>query len=146
MAIPGFDSLVTCTTGASVSATGFQAMNGIKNFTISDSRDLLDITDFTDQNIRARMAALRDVSLDLSGDLEAADVGWLRMRAAYDTGDTCAVQVFVHATSGNFTATYGFAYAMKVESMEISAAVDGKPEVSISLKIDGSAATPILQL
>jgi predicted secreted protein len=139
MALPGFSALLTCATGASAT---YSSLGGFKDFSISDSRDLLDITDFADANVHARLAGLRDVSLDLSGDLEPADAGYLKLRAAYDAGDDVAVQVFTSAVA----TTSGFAYLMKVASLETKGAVDGKIEVSASLMINASSGSAIFAL
>lgn len=139
MALPGYDALLTCATG--VSAT-YTSLNGFKNFTISDSRDALDITDFADGTVRGRLMALRDVSLDLSGDLEPTDTGYLNLKAAYEQGDDVFIQVYTRAT----TATAGVCYRLKVASIEIPGAVDGKLEVSASLMINASAGTAIMSI
>lgn len=139
MAIAGFNSLVTCATGASAT---YASMNGIKDLSISDSRDLLDITDFADGNVHARLAALRDISVSLSGDFEPADTGYLNLRSSYTTGVPLALQLFSSAVA----TTSGFAYLMLVESIDVSGAVDGKLEVSVSLSIDASSGTAIFAL
>lgn len=143
MALVGFESSVTVATGASATYSPF---GGIQNFSIGDSRDLLDITAFSHANVRARLAALRDVSLSLGGDLEPADAGLLKVRAAYDAGDTVCFQVFTHASSAQSTATSGFAYVMSLESLEISGSVDGKVELSLSAMINASAGSAIFTL
>jgi predicted secreted protein len=141
MALAAYGALVTCATGASAT---YSSLNGIKDFSIGDSRDLLDITDFVDGgNIRSRLAGLREVSIDISGDLEPTDTGYLNLRAAYEAGDTCAIQVWYNHGSA---ATAGVAYLMKVASLETKGAVDGKLEISASLMIDASSGTSVLAL
>jgi predicted secreted protein len=139
MALPGFKGLLSCATGASAT---YSSLGGFRDFSISDSRDLLDITDFADGNVHSRLSGLRDVSVELSGDLEPADAGYLKLRAAYDAGDTCAIQVFSSAVA----TTSGYAFLMKVASLETKGAVDGKIEVSASLMIDASSGTAIFSL
>ena len=126
MALAGHDIVITGATGASVAGT---SLDGIKSVTVSDSRDLLDTTDFADGNVRARIAALRDYSLSLSGDFEPADGGYLRLRAAYDAGQVFWVRVHMGGAAG---ASVGFMYPILMESLEITGAVEGKLEVSIS--------------
>lgn len=138
MAIAGYDTLVSVATGSSAT---YVPLNGIKQFSISDSRDLLDITDFADSNVHARIAGLRDVSVDLSGDYELTDTtGWGKLRAAYDAGEDTIIQILTSAVA----TTAGFAFRMKAASLEISAGADGKAEVSVNLMINSSAATAIM--
>lgn len=135
MAIAGYKSLVTCATG---SGATFSALDGIKSFAISDSRDELDVTDFLDGgNVRARLSALRDVSLELSGDFEPSDTGYAKLRACYDNGTDVAVIVYASAEA----TTAAFQYLMKIGNIDINAAVDGKAEVSISMMINSSSGT-----
>lgn len=133
-ALAAYNSLVTCATGA---AGTFVTMQGIKSLKIGDSRDLLDVTDFADGNIRARISALRDIKLDLSGDFETADPGWLRAFAAYQAGDDFMVNVYTSAVA----TTSGFSYVMKIGSFDINGAVDGKLEVSMSLMTNATSAS-----
>jgi predicted secreted protein len=140
MTVAGHNSLLTCATGASAT---YVSINGIKSYKIGDSRDQLDITDFADGNVHARLAALRDVKLDISGDYEPTDsTGWGKLQAAYNAGDDIAVQVFTSAVA----TTSGFCYLMKVGSIDINASADGKAEVSVSLMINASSGTAIFVL
>lgn len=134
MAIAGYNSLVTCATGA---AATFSNLDGIKSFSIGDSRDLLDITDFANGNVRARLAALRDVSVEISGDYEAGDTGWAKLRACYDAGSDVALALYTSAVA----TTAGFGYLLQVGSIDINSSADGKAEVSVSLMINSSSGT-----
>ena len=133
-AIAGYNAAVTCATG---SAGTFSAIQGIKSVKIGDSRDALDVTDFADGNIHARIMGLRDLKLDLSGDYEAADTGFLKLQAAYNAGDDLCVNVFTSAVA----TTSGFSYVMKVASLDINGSVDGKLEVSASLMTNATSAS-----
>lgn len=140
MAIAGYNDLVTAATGAS---STYVNVNGIKSFKIGDSRDMLDITDFADGNTRSRLAALRDVKIDISGDYEPTDsTGWGKIQAAYNAGTQIALQVFTNAVA----TTSGFAYLLQIGNIDYSASVDGKVEVSCSLMIDASAGSAIFIL
>ena len=142
MAKAGYNLLVTCATGVGTTSATFTAINGIKSFTLSDSRTLLDITDFADGDIMARLQGLRDISVSLSGDLEAADVGFLNLQAAYTAGNDVGLAVY---TSANAT-TAGFIYRMAIESLEYSGSADGKAEISASLMINASAGSAVFSL
>ena len=134
MAIAGYNSAVTCATGAGAT---FTELNGIKSLSIGDSRDLLDITDFADTNVRARLAALRDVSVEISGDYEPSDAGWAKLRACYDAGTDCALKLYTSAAA----TTSGFGFLLQIGSIDINSAADGKAEVSVSLMINSSSGT-----
>lgn len=138
MAIAGYNSAVYCSTGFAASSTTFSELGGIKSFKIGDSRDLLDITDFQDAgNVHARLAALRDIQVDLSGDYEATDAGYLKLRAAYDAGTDLAVKLYTSAAA----VTAGFGYVFQIGSIDINSSVEGKAEVSVSLMINVSSGT-----
>lgn len=119
-------SVATAATGVT-----YLTMDGIKNFSIGDSSDMLDITDFADSRLRRRIVGMRDLNVSLDGDLEAANTGYLLLRAAYEAGDDVGVKILHDGTNG-------VVYTMVVESLERSASVDGTVEVSISLQHEGS--------
>lgn len=128
MALPGFNvtvSVATAATGAT-----YAVIDGIKSFTLSDGRDLLDTTNFADGSFKTRIAGLRDLSASLEGELEAADTGYLRLRAAYNAGNPIGLMITRDGTNGIVS-------EMIVESIERSASVDGLVEVSISVSHSG---------
>lgn len=129
MAGAGFSAIVSVATAAT-SAT-YSVTDGIKQFSIGDSNDLLDITDFADSRLRRRIAGLRDVQIDLDGDLEITSAAYLKLRAAYEAGTAVGIQILYDGTNG-------VSYSMIVESLERSGAVDGLVEVSVSLQHEGS--------
>ena len=137
MAVAGYNSAIYCSTGFAASSTTFTEIQGIKSFKIGDSRDLLDITSFEDGNVHGRLAALRDITVDLSGDYEAADTGFLKLKAAYDAGTDIAIKIYTSAVA----TTAGFGYVFQVASMDINASVEGKAEVSMSLMVNASSGT-----
>jgi predicted secreted protein len=132
MAIAGFNSLVSVATG--VSAT-YVPVDGIKQFSVGDSTDMFDITDYVDSNLRRRLAGLRDVNISLSGELETTNSGWVALKASYDAGAIVYVMVMSSATNG-------YTYAMLSDSFEVSAGVDKTVEVKCDLKHEGTV-TPI---
>lgn len=128
MALPGYNVVVSVATGASAT---YSTLDGNISFSISDGDEMLDITDFADSRTRRRIAGLRDLSMSLDGDLELADTGYAKIKAAKAAGDDIIVRVLADGTNG-------LALAMLVESIERSASVDGKVEVSISLQHEGN--------
>ena len=150
MALPGFNALVTSATGTILTGSGnYSTVNGIKNFSISDGRNLLDITDFADANVVGRIAALRDIKITIAGDYEnfgTTTAGWNNIASAQAAGNPVAMQIFLNSTTVSFGPTQGFAYTLLVESIAYNAAVDGKVEISVALAIDASAGTAVLTL
>lgn len=140
MAVGGYRLLVTCATG--ISAT-YSSMDGIKDFTLSDADDLLDITDFVGANasrVRSRLVGLRDATLSLSGDLEANDTGFANARAAKRAGSaSAAFQVWFNTG----TSSVGFALCAVIDSLEYTGNVEGKAEVSISTSVNGIIVDPM---
>jgi predicted secreted protein len=139
MALAGDTTVITIATGISSTV---MVTDGIKQFTVADSRDLYDITDFADGNVRARLAGLRDYNVSLSGDFESASTAYLFLRASYEAGIPCAVRTHMGGPSG---ASIGYAYLCLVESLEVSASVDGTVEFSASLQ-SSSGTTPFLHV
>jgi predicted secreted protein len=139
MAVAGHKLKVTCATGASAT---YSDMDGVREFSLSDSDDLLDTTDFLEANsdrVRSRIAGLRDATLSLSGDLEITDAGFQKARAAKRAGDPAVFQVWFNTG----TSSVGFALVTRVESIEYSGGVEGKLEVSINASVDGTIIDPI---
>jgi len=132
MALPGYNLVISVATGAS---TTYSPVDGIKQISVSDSTDMLDITDFQDSNLRRRLAGLRDLSVSLSGELETTDTGWKNLKACYDAGAIAYVMIQTSATNG-------YTYAMLADSFEVSASVDGTVQLSASTKHEGTI-TPV---
>lgn len=128
MAVAGFNAVISVATGASAT---YSIINGITQFSIGEPRDMLDITDFADSNLKRKIAGLKDVTISMSGDLEIADTAYLNLRACFDAGTAAIVRVLPDGTNGK-------AYAMLVSNIERSASVDGKIEVSISAEHEGT--------
>ncbi len=131
MAIAGFDLTVSIATGASAT---YSELDGAISVDLSDGREALDITDFRDSNLRRRIMGLRDLSASIDGDLEIADTAYAHLKHCYTNG----LPVILRQTVVVSGATHGLAASMLVESLERSASVDGKVEVSISLQHEGS--------
>jgi predicted secreted protein len=127
MAIAGFNTTVAVATGAE---TTYFIIDGISSCDFSDGRDLLEITDFADDNLRRRIAGLRDISASLSGDVELADNGYQLLAAAYNAGDRVYLRYLVDGTNGVMLPCL-------IESKDISSSVDGKVELSMSLQSEG---------
>lgn len=126
-------STVSIATGASATYT---ALDGAMNITISDSVEMLDITDFSDSNLRRRIAGLRDISVSIDGDLQEADVGWTKLRACYVAGTAVVVRYILDGQASATTA--GLTMSLLCESLERSASVDGKVEISASFVHEGT--------
>lgn len=133
MPLAGYNVVVSVATGASATYTAF---DGISDLSVSDSSDLLEITDFTDSRLRRRIAGMRDISISLSGDVETASVAYTNARAVYEAGNPLIVRILPDGTNG-------LAFSMLISSFERSATVDGKVELSLSLEHEG-AFDPIL--
>lgn len=119
------------------------SIDGIRDFTLSDADDLLDITDFMGANVsrvRQRIVGLRDATLSLSGDLESAATGFAFVRGAKRAGG-CSTAFQIWLNTG--TSSVGFALVAAIESIEYTGNVEGKAEVSISASVNGTIIDPI---
>jgi predicted secreted protein len=129
MALAGYNSTVSIATAAT--ATTYSALDGAISFSLSDSNDLLDITDLADGRFRRRIVGLRDLSASIDGDVERADTAYLKLKACNDAG----VPVYVQITADG---TNGIVVPFLVANLDRSGSVDGKVELSVSLELEGN--------
>lgn len=127
MALAGYGLSVSVATAAT--STTYSALDGAISVSLSDSYDLLDATDFADGRFRRRILGLRDLSVGIDGDVERADTGYLKMRACYEAGTVCYFMILDNGTNGIVVPTL-------IESMDRSASVDGKLELSVSASLE----------
>ena len=117
-----------------ISGGAFSQLAGVNNVSISLGRTLVDVSvmnatdDFT-----KRLAALKDFPITISGFFEPTDTAYGHIKSAFTTpSNALVVKVIFDGTKG--AGSQGFQVTALVESIEISAAVDGAQEVSISLQ------------
>jgi len=115
----------------------YSEVDGLNNVSFGPNRDLLDVTAFNDaDDAKRKLAALRDVTVSVSGDYESADAnGQKRIRDRFDDGANLFVRIKFDPTAA--VGLQGFKVATKVESSEISTAVDGKIEWSATMQGNG---------
>lgn len=128
MPIAGHDVVITCATGASATPA---VWDGVNSFSISDSDDLLETTDFADGNYRARMAALKDYNVALSGDLENSGTAIAHLRSSRSSGVPAALRIHIGGQSG---ASFGYMFLGLFDGLEINGEVAGKIEFSTNLQ------------
>jgi predicted secreted protein len=129
MALAGYNATTSVATAAT--STTYSAVDGNMSFSLSDSNDLLDITDFADGRFRRRIVGLRDLSATLDGDVETTDTAYLKMKAAYNAGNPIYLQITADGTNGIIV-------PMLIESLDRNAAVEGKVEISVSMSLEGN--------
>jgi predicted secreted protein len=129
MALAGYNATTSVATAAT--STTYSAVDGNMSFSLSDSTDLLDITDFADGRFRRRIVGLRDLSATLDGDVETTDTAYLKMKAAYNAGNPIYLQITADGTNGIIV-------PMLIESLERNASVEGKVEISVSMSLEGN--------
>lgn len=136
MALAGHP-VVVYAKATSASPSAGDEVDGINNVTYSPSLDLLDVTDFKDSTgAKLKLGGLKDGSISLSGDLEMTDAPQALLRTA--AGDGSSVWMSCYFNPSGSTGQKGFKVECKVESFEITAAVDGKVEFSASLQFTGA--------
>jgi len=112
---------------------GGSPCGSLNNASLSLNGDILDTTSFEDGTYKTKISGLRDWSVSVSGDLDPSSAQMQGLLAGYTGGSTVAV---VLQPTG--VTTCQFSGNTLVESFEISGAVDGKVEVSVSLQGTGS--------
>lgn len=130
MAIAGHLASVSLATGVSVAAV---ELCGIKNFSIGDSSEMLDVTAFCDSRLRKRIVGLRDLTLSIDGDVKASSAVYQLLRANYIAGTPVHVEILHDGTNG-------VRAEFVIGSLERSAGVDGLVEVSVSMEHSGDYA------
>lgn len=136
MALAGHPVLVYAKATNAAAVSGDE-VDGINSVSYSPSLDLLDVTDFKDTTgTKLKLAGLKDGSISLSGDLEMTDAPQTLLRTA--AGDGSSVWMTIHFNPSGAASAKGFQVECKVESFEISAAVDGKVEFTASLQFTGA--------
>jgi len=117
-----------------ISGGSFSTLAGVNDVSVSISRTLVDVSvmnatdDFT-----KRLAALKDFPISVSGFFEPTDTAYGHIQSAFvDSALPLVVKVFFDGTKA--ATKRGFQVTCLVESIEVSASVDGAQEVSISLQ------------
>lgn len=111
---------------------------GVESATFARSRTQLDRTDFKNtEEVKKRFSGLKDGNIQLSGFF-VGDATQLAFDTAYD-GDKDAI-VWINIL---FSSSYGKIVECTVESIEISAEVDGRVDWSVSLNFSGAPSTGV---
>lgn len=125
--------------GVSLSTNGttWTECDGIKSFSFTKDRVVLDITDFKTTGIdREKLMGLRDASFQISGDFVANDAGQeIFLDAQDDTSDNPALYIRIL-----FDGTNGVTCKITCESSEIGAEVEGLVTFSASGTQNGAFA------
>lgn len=127
MATAGHLLVVSVATNASATLT---ELPGIKNISIGDSSEMLDVTAFSDARLRRRIVGLRDLTLSMDGDVKVDNAVYNLLRTLYKNGTATTIEIKVDGTNG-------VKADFVIGSMERSASVDGLVEVSISMEHSG---------
>ncbi len=119
---------------ANISGGGFSDLAGVNDVSVSLSKNLVDVSvmnasdDFT-----KRLATLSDFPISISGFFEPLDTAYGHFKNAF-VNPALPVQVQVYFDGSKAAGSQGFQVTALVESIDISASVDGAQEVSISLQ------------
>lgn len=115
----------------------YNEVDGLNDVSFSPNRDLADVTAFNDaDDAKRKLGLLRDVSVNVSGDYESGDAnGQKRIRDRFDDAADLWVRIRFDPTAG--AGLQGFKVKTKVESSEISTAVDGKVEWTATMQGNG---------
>ena len=117
-----------------ISGGGFSQLAGVNSASVSLGRTLVDVStmDATSDFTR-RLAALKDFPISLSGFFEPTDTAYGHIQDAFvDPSLPLVVKVIYDGTKA--ATSQGFQVTALVETIDISASVDGAQEVSISLQ------------
>ena len=115
---------------------GELTLNGINDISFGLNKTLVDISAMNGSNDHvARLAALKDFPLSVSGFFDPADPAYVYLQTQFVSGGTMVMKLY-------YTAGAGFEMAsVIVESIDFSASVDGAMEVSVSMQSNSDVAT-----
>jgi predicted secreted protein len=131
MALPGKNATIWASSDDSV----YYEIDGIKSVDFGRNADLLDTTDFKDTTgFKTRIQGLRDGTFDLSGDYESADTAQTTIQTVFNSGASIYIKYLPDGTNG-------WKAECKVESIDVSATVDGLIETSITCQFTGAVST-----
>ncbi len=117
-----------------ISGGGFSSLAGVNDVSISLSRNLVDVSTMnaSDDFIK-RLATLKDFPISISGFFEPTDTAYGHLQSAFiDPSLPIVIKVQFDGTKA--ATKRGFQVTALVESIDVSASVDGAQEVSISLQ------------
>jgi predicted secreted protein len=119
---------------------GYSVLAGVNSVSISLGRTLVDVSAMNgSDDFTKRLAALKDFPITISGFYNVSDTAYGHVKTAFTTpATTLGVKVFMDGTLGAGLA--GFSVTCLVESIEISASVDGAQEISINLQSNSDVA------
>ena len=112
----------------------YSQLAGVNDVSISLGRNLVDVTTMTASgDFTKRLATLKDFPISISGFFEPTDTAYGYIQTAFTTpSTTLGIKVIFDGTKA--ATKQGFSVTCLVESIDISASVDGAQEVSISLQ------------
>ena len=119
---------------ANISGGGFSDLAGVNDVSISLSKNLVDVSTMnaSDDFIK-RLATLSDFPISISGFFEPLDTAYGHFKNAF-VNPALPVICQVYFDGSKAAGSQGFQVTVLVESIDISASVDGAQEVSISLQ------------
>lgn len=106
-------------------------IDGIKDCTLTLTRDALETTDFKSGGWKERILGLKDSAVDMDGDFESGDAPQELLRSAWESGDTVYITALVDpdATAGS----QGFRIPMLVPEYTAKPAVSGTNQFTTKL-------------
>lgn len=131
----GFSGKLGVTT-SSTTMSNSDYVAGARSVQFDRARQLLETTSFANQTAgeRSFIAGLKDVDISWEQDWDPADTPTGRIETAYSGGSSIWAQI-------SYNGSAGWKVEVKVESIGIKDAVDGKLEGSVKTKATGAVAT-----
>lgn len=137
MATAAHHAAIRASITAIANGAGGTEINGINNVDVGQSSELLDTTSFDVGQYRTRILGLRDATLTLSGDYIENDPGQNILEANFNSATNLFIAFFPVRTATP-TTDIGFTGAFVVQDYNLTAAVDGKLEFSMTLMQAGA--------
>ena len=128
MATAAYNFKVLCGTGGGA-GTPSATLAGVNDASITVSGTLIDVSamDGTSDFVK-RLRGLKDFPMSISGFFNPSDAAYTYIKANFTSGTALGIK-FDYSGGASFQCN-----DVMVESIEVSASVDGAQEVSISLK------------
>lgn len=136
MALSSHPNFIALKNSASAAIAGDEAV-GITSVSYDVKVDLLDVTDFKDTSgVKLKLAALRDGSISMDGDLSMTDAPQQLIWSSFASGAT--IYVTIHFNPSGSAGQKGFQVPCLVSGISPKGEVAGKNTVTYSFEFTGA--------
>lgn len=116
---------------ASTAPSGANLIDGIDSAELSESRTVIETSDYASAEFKTRIMGLRDATISLSGQLELSDTAQALLRTNYAAGTTTHITILYDGTNG-------FTFPCVISSYNVGGGVDEANTFSCECLLNGA--------